>query len=73
MTSIYILTFKESGEKHYFTSLIAIYGRFSREQIKVAYNTLGAYNFKQTFYENKVVTIERVYAMSKKDFPESFT
>ncbi|MCD8030180.1 MAG: hypothetical protein LUF85_04970 [Bacteroides sp.] len=68
MVSVYILTFKETNEKHYFTSLVALYENFDSDVLKVKYTTLSKRGFKtEGPYENKAIKIVKITALSKGD------
>lgn len=69
MTSIYILTVKKTGEMHYFTSVKAIYGMFSREDLRTAYRTINAHVFKNnSLFENAHIKVKKVVAYTLRDF-----
>ncbi len=67
MVSVYILTFKETNEKHYFTSLVALFYAFDYEVLKIKYVSLGKHSFKKGPFENKRLRIEKIHALSKVD------
>lgn len=54
-----------SNEHHYFGSLQALYGHFTRDQLGVAIQTL--YNqFKGDYYDNDMVVIRKGRLVQKK-------
>lgn len=70
MTNFYILTFKQSETKFYYTSVKSIYSQFSKDDLKISYKSLGSRSFRKGYYENKLISIERVTAYSSKDFSQ---
>ncbi len=70
MGSVYILTIKSTNEKHYFTSVLALCKKFDYDILKIKYISLGKHSFKRGPYENKHITIEKVYALSPKEVDE---
>ncbi len=67
MTYAYILTIKDTNEKHYFATLVALFTKFDYDTLRVKHVSLGKYSFKKGSYENKHILIERVIILNKAD------
>ncbi|MCC8187519.1 MAG: hypothetical protein LIP08_08420 [Bacteroides sp.] len=70
MVSVYILTIKETNEKYYFTSLVAIFEAFDYDVLKIKYVSLRKHSFKRQPFDNKRIKIEKVTAFGKGDIAE---
>lgn len=65
---IFILTYKESEEKRYYTTLSALCEENSKEQIKVSLSTLQKRGADLSFfYENDSILIETAVVKTKGD------
>ncbi len=70
MTTIYELTFKETGEQEYFTSLIAIVTFHGKNKLKFSPSYIHSIKFKDNIYENRLIKIRKLHALGKADYKE---
>jgi len=71
MTTVYILTFKDTGKKFCYTSLKAMSLSHTEEEFRVSPNTIAHLKFKDNFYENHGITIERFKGIGMGDIRKS--
>lgn len=67
MTTIYEVTFKETGEKYYYTSLVAIGFDNDKSKINLSPTYVQKIRFSDNVYENKKVVIRKLHARGKSD------
>ena len=67
MRAIFVLTFKETAEQRFYSSLVALAEENTREEIGVSLSTLQKYDFSFDFYENEKCTIKTSQLKSKSD------
>ncbi|MCD8260869.1 MAG: hypothetical protein LUD15_04735 [Bacteroides sp.] len=67
MKYIYVVTFKESGEKIYYTSIDALYTAHRREYLGVSKSRIGRVIPQKFRYENRLVVIEKHPVYNKSD------
>lgn len=64
MTKVFILTFKETGARHSYTSLTALCLLHTQEQLGISKSTLDRFEFDIANYVNEKVIIEKFNALS---------
>lgn len=64
MTKVFILTFKETGTKYAYTSLVAIFLMHAKESLGVSKSKLDKFDFDVSNFENNKVVIEKMLALS---------
>ncbi|MCD8166724.1 MAG: hypothetical protein LUE93_11775 [Bacteroides sp.] len=67
MKYIYVVTFKESGKKLYYTSINALYTAHRRDYLGVSKSRIGRVIPQKFRYENRFVVIEKLSAYNKSD------